>query len=315
MKILIVANHNTNSFSPFVLEQVESLKKLGVEFDFYGVHGKAIRGYLSNRGALIRKIRQFQPDLIHAHYGLSGLLANLQRKVPVVTTYHGSDIHSGGQALFFSRMSLLLSRYNIFVADYMIKLSGYRGRNVVVIPCGIDDNTFQPMDKIAARKQLGWSLEDKYILFAGSFTNDVKDPELAKAAVNCLKQQNRCVSGHVELIELKGYTRSEVAMLLNASDCMLLTSHQEGSPQVVKEAMACCCPVVSVDVGDVATTIGGLDGCVITTREPADIAASLSQVLNRSSRTNGRERIMELSLTDDMVAARILEIYHIAIKH
>jgi glycosyltransferase involved in cell wall biosynthesis len=114
---------------------------------------------------------------------------------------------------------------------------------------------------------------NKDILFAGCFINDVKDPELAKAAVECLKQQNRRVNGHVELVELKGYIRSEVAMLLNASDCMLLTSHQEGSPQVVKETMACCCPVVSVDVGDVATTIGGLDGFVITTREPADIAA------------------------------------------
>ena len=93
MRVLIVANHNKGYFVPFIVEQVNALKQLGIEVEYFAVHGKGIRGYLSNRSSLIAKIRDYHPDLIHAHYGLSGLLANLQRKVPVVTTYHGSDIH------------------------------------------------------------------------------------------------------------------------------------------------------------------------------------------------------------------------------
>ena len=175
MKVLIVANHNTGKFVPFILEQVDALRQLGVEIDFYGVHGKGIRGYLSNLGALKAKIRQFRPDLVHAHYGLSGLLANLQRQVPVVTTYHGSDIHSKGRNLLFSRLSMWLSAYNIFVTEKLQRLARCRGDNHCVLPCGIGTTTFCSLDRMEARKQMGWRADEKYVLFAGAFDNKVKN--------------------------------------------------------------------------------------------------------------------------------------------
>ena len=119
MKVLIVASYNTGSFSPFVVEQMQALCQQGIEIDTYGIVGKGLLGYLKNINGIRRKICEFQPDLIHAHYGLSGLCANIQRKVPVVTTYHGSDIHSNGWILKMSRFSIKLSDYNIFVSKIL----------------------------------------------------------------------------------------------------------------------------------------------------------------------------------------------------
>ena len=86
MKILILCSKNSGRIAPFITDQVEALQKAGVVCEYFTVEGKGVKGYLRNFIPMMRKIREFQPDIIHAHYGLSGLLANLQRKVPVVTT-------------------------------------------------------------------------------------------------------------------------------------------------------------------------------------------------------------------------------------
>lgn len=155
MKILIVANYNPGHFSPFVVEQMESLRKIGVEIDTYGIVGKGLLGYLSNIVGIRKKIREFRPDLIHAHYGLSGLCANLQREVPVVTTYHGSDIHSGGWILKLSQVAMRLSAYNIFVSRKLLEMSGYKGDNACVLSCGIDLETIKSIPRDEARRMLG----------------------------------------------------------------------------------------------------------------------------------------------------------------
>ena len=77
MKILVVASYNKNRFAPFIVEQADALKHVGCEVDYFGVVGKGIKGYFNAFGALRNKIKSFRPDIIHAHYGLSGLLANL----------------------------------------------------------------------------------------------------------------------------------------------------------------------------------------------------------------------------------------------
>lgn len=141
----------------------------------------------------------------------------------------------------------------------------------------------------------------RIVLFSGSFTNSVKNPELAADAVNLIDE--------AELMELKGYTRQQVNLLMNAADCLLMTSHREGSPQVIKEAMACGTPVVSVDVGDVRDVISGTDGCYIAERTPEDIADKLRQALAFKGKTKGRQRIIELGLSNDLVAQRLIEIY------
>ena len=243
MKVLIVANKNSGSFSSFVIEQGSSIAYEGAEVEYFGVIGKGWTGYLSCRKKLIKKIEECKPDLIHAHYGLCGLLANLQRKVPVVTTFHGSDIQSSTMIRCLSRLAMYLSKYNIFVLKSMPDRVGYKKKNYSVVPCGVNLSVFKPMDMVEARKRLNWNTKDIYVLFAGRFDNPVKNPLWAKKCI--------ALAGNCKLIELKGYKRIEVNLLMNACNLLLVTSISEASPQVVKEAMACNHPIVSTDVGDV----------------------------------------------------------------
>jgi glycosyltransferase involved in cell wall biosynthesis len=302
LKIIIVAAYNTGKFSPFVLEQAESLRRLGIEIEYFGIIGKGICGYLRNRKRLIKAIKEFSPDLIHAHYGLSGLFANLQRKIPVITTFHGSDIHSCGYLLFLSKLCMRLSVYNIFVSKRLFNIADYKNRNYDIISCGVDVSCFYPMFKHEARKQLNWTDDGKYILFSGSFQNKIKNSMLAKRAVD--------IVGNCNLIELKGYTRKEVNLRMNACNMLLMTSYREASPMVIKEAMACNKPIVTVKVGDVEEVIDNTLGCFIcTTYSPPEIAVNINRALDFKGDTTGRERIFQLKLSLEEVAERIKLIY------
>jgi len=307
MKVLIVANHNKGYYVPFIVEQVDELKRFGVEVEYYGIHGKGILGYLSNRPSLKAKIREYHPDLIHAHYGLSGLLANLQRKIPVVTTFHGSDIHEGGRNLFFSRLAIQLSVYNIFVTEDLQKQAACHGNNQCIIPCGIDTTIIHSMDRNEARKLLGWDFDGHYVLFAGAFDNQVKNSSLARAATDLIP--------NVHLVEMRGYNRKQVNLAMNAANCLLMTSHHEGSPQVVKEAMTCGTPIVSVNVGDVAEITNNIEGCYITSYDAKELANSINKAITFQGKTNGPQRIFELGLSNNLVIKKLLAIYHKVLKN
>ena len=152
--------------------------------------------------------------------------------------------------------------------------------------------------------------EDKqYVLFAGAFDNAVKNAPLAKEAVALLHDEK------LELLELKGYSREEVTLLMCAADAFLMTSFTEGSPQVVKEALACGCPVVSVDVGAVKERLEGVAGChVATTREPMELAELLRKALAFDGKTNGREKLLADGLDNRQVADRLVGIYKNVVK-
>ena len=302
MRILIVASYNKNRFAPFIVEQAEALKEQHCELAWFGLQGKGLMGYLKNLSALKKKIREFQPDVVHAHYGLSGLLANLQRRVPEVTTYHGSDINDK-KALPFSKMAIRLSAWNIFVSRKTLKIADPKNK-YSLLPCGIDMNDLQLTERRETRRRMNLSDNRKYILFAGAFDNAVKNAPLAKAVVSLMQNDN------VELLELKGYSREEVTLLMCAADAFLMTSFTEGSPQVIKEAMACGCPIVSVDVGDVKERIGGTKGCYVAmSREPKELAELLQKTLMFENRTNGRERLVADGLDNRLVTKQLIGIY------
>ena len=386
MRILIVASDKQGCFAPFIEEQMAALEARGIEVLRYGITGKGIIGYLRELPALRHMIRSVRPDLIHAHYGLSGLLANLQRMVPVITTYHGSDINVPA-ILRFSKIAMRLSAHNIFVSkrnmvialgNEAMRLLGDKAKGAenavkgerlevkgmengdvdiqastpytlhstpytlhstpteastpknILLPCGVNiplswsEMQHQQVDQLTLNQWVHSKLnkEIKYVLFAGAFDNAVKDPELAKGVIAVYNSsfansqspianlQSPIADRQIELIELKGYTRDQVTALMYNCHALLMTSKTEGSPQVVKEAMACGCPIVSVDVGDVAERTSGVEGCyVVPTREPKDIAEALQKALAFNGRTNGRERIIEMGLSNEQVAKRLESIY------
>ncbi len=301
MRVLVVARYKERGFAPFVTQQVAALEKQGVECQFFPVKSKGVAGYLKHLKALNNAIRDFHPDVVHAHYGLCGLLANLQRRVPVVTTYHGSDINDK-KVLPLSKMAMRLSAWNIFVSKKTIDIAKPK-KKYRLLPCGIDLSDLQLTGKQEAQKRMHLQADKKYVLFAGAFDNAVKNASLAKEAVALLNDEN------VELLELKGYARKQVAILMQAVDAFLMTSFTEGSPQVIKEALVCGCPIVSVDVGDVKERVEGVDGCFIANRDAKDLAGCLKKAIAFGKKTNGKDAIVRDGLTNDAVALHLYDIY------
>jgi glycosyltransferase involved in cell wall biosynthesis len=182
-------------------------------------------------------------------------------------------------------------------------------KKCVLLPCGVDLSELQLTSKAVARTKMHLEQDKRYVLFAGAFDNAVKNAPLAKETVARIGDAN------VELLELNGYSREEVTLLMCSADVFLMTSVSEGSPQVIKEALACGCPIVSVDVGDVKERIDGVEGCFVAeTHEPGELVELLRVALLFEGRTKGREKIMADGLDNHRIAEKLTEIYKKTIK-
>ena len=366
-------------------------------------------------GALKAKIREFQPDIVHAHFGLSAITAELQSLVPVVTTFHNGETLNWHVNLMSSLMSLR-AKHVIYVAQHIRDLSYFKAKNYSIIPCGVPMEQMTIIPKDEARRQLGWDLDKKYILFGGAFANTRKNYALLRDAVaqlgpfystsdpqlvpqvpnnfsnnplreqvstpdtpsqlvpqltnnssnNAQKEQVNpsiacsptpqssplaCslspdsasktqlgeqpsspspVTGNpspIEVVEMKGLSRAECVLRMNACDLFALPSHSEGSPQALKEAMAVNCPCLATDIADVRYLFGNEPGHWIL-RNPRktherwdadenslnEMVDLLREALSFSGRTHGRERILALELSNEQVAQRIIAIYQDVIK-
>ena len=297
------------------MEQVDALRSLGHDVQYVTAKKGGIGGYVELYRNLRKAIREIQPDIVHAHYGICGLIANLQRQVPVVTTYPGSDINEK-RIRPISVMAMRLSKYNLFMSKRQIaKVQRYaKPEKTEIVRYGILSDLFVEQDKAKARKAMGLDVDKKYVLFSSKFTRLGKDPQLAMDAIARLNElRNEGVNelkNEVVLLELTGgYTKEEMVSLMNAVDAAIVTSKSEGSPQFTKEVMACGCPIVSVDVGDVAEQVDGLDGCYIAkTRKPEELADLLKKAI-AFGKTKGHQHILDMRLDNVQVAERLIEIY------
>jgi glycosyltransferase involved in cell wall biosynthesis len=104
-----------------------------------------------------------------------------------------------------------------------------------------------------------------------------------------------------------------VPAYMNACNAMLMTSLIEGSPNVVKEALACNANVIAVPVGDAHEMLEGVQNCQRVSRQPEQIAAALCDVLQNNELSNGRLRLQERRLSLDGVAQQVLEVYRQAL--
>jgi glycosyltransferase involved in cell wall biosynthesis len=296
----------------FVREQVESLRKRGLEIDVLFVNGveDGKAAYLAGFGEVRRKVAAGNYDLIHAHYVFSGILAMAQSNpvtrggLPIVLTQHGIETQRGWTAPLCRWTSRRVDRT---IATSPIVQAALGLPNVDVVPCGVDTDLFHPMEQTEARAALGLPEGPRFALFAG-MRRPEKRLDLIEAAV-AEAQRLAAQSGgpEIRLVIADREPHERIPLYMNACDALILASEGEGSPMVVKEAMACNLPVISVDVGDVKQVIGGTSGCYVVPREVAALAEAICVALSAGRRTEGRAAIMPLSL--DGIAARIESIY------
>lgn len=307
MRILLVARYKPgfqDHIMPFVREQGEAIRSLGHEVGYFLIEGNGLLTYIKSRKPLLDKINAFKPDIIHAHYGLSGITAVLQNRVPVVTTFHNGET-LGFRQNFLSSLFSLRASYMIYVAQHIYDKAYFkRKKNYSILPCGVNLEECAVTDHEKARSELGFDAHKKYILFGGAFENLRKNYPLLQKGIELLHRDD------IVTLEMKGLSRAEVSKLLCACDLFALPTKSEGSPQALKEAMACNCPIMATDVADIRHLLGNVDGHYICTFEPENVATILVEALEFNKRTKGRERIMELGLENYQVAARLVDIYN-----
>lgn len=307
---------------PFVWEQGEALRELGHEVAYHLIEGKGMAAYLTGIAALRRRLAVERPDVVHAHFGLSGMTAVMavhsmpksQRPKCVITFHNGETLTRSVN--FCSSLFSLAADHVVYVAEHIRMLSYFKARRYTILPCGVPMDELPVTDYVQARQELGMQPEKKYILFGGNFANKRKNADLLFAALQLLGRDN------VEVLEMKGLSRAECALRMCACDLFALPTHSEGSPQALKEAMACNCPIVATDVADIAFLLGQEQGHFLL-RNPrptkerwdadehstAEMADLLQQALAFGRRTKGRERILQLGLDNNAIAQRLTEIY------
>lgn len=305
MRVLVVTNlypHEADrSFGTFVYEQVRALRALGVEMDVLFINGRASRwNYLSGYGRYWRQLAWVRYDLVHAHYVFAGMIARAQLALPVVQSFHGAGEMYGYQGALCRRLAPLMDAVIVTSAEHKGQI-GYEPAQI--IPCGVDMSLFAPRPREQARAELGWDIQRPVVLWVGD-PRPEKRLDLIRAAHELLRQRRPGVD--LQLVSRVPHDR--VPVYLNAADVFILASDAEGSPVIIKEALACNLPVVSTAVGDVPQVIGGVEWCYLAEQTPEDLAAKLDLALTLGGRRiRGREAIQHLQTQGE--ARAILALY------
>lgn len=324
MRLLAITNMYPTPKAPdegtFVEQQVTGLRDIGLDVDVLVVDrsGKGWSAYLSAVPLIRSRIEAYGPDLVHSMYG--GILAQktllAAKNRPVVVSFCGSDLlgtpGNSMLARFRSWTNIRASNQvareaeGIVVKSQNLRAalpSGVPHDKVRTIANGIDLRRFHPQDPRTCREKLGWNEGRFHIIFCASSGPNRKRFDLAKAAVDELG-----VGGvPVELHILRGVPHGDVPIWLNAGNVLLMTSRQEGSPNIVKEALACNRPVVSVDIGDVVERLDGIQGCHVAKDEPGDLAAKLRAVYEGPRSVDAAAKVKSLSL--QAVALQLRDFY------
>jgi glycosyltransferase involved in cell wall biosynthesis len=318
MRVLVVTNMWPSSERPhwgaFVKSQADSLAAAGCENTLYEIHGWRSTGeYFKALAELPRVARACGAELVHAHYGLSGAAA-ARVPLPLVVSFCGDDLlgrpSASGRLLLKSRALIPVSRFAARRADGVIVKTAELRRilasvpEVEVIPNGVDLTRFAAMARDEARASLGWRREGHVLLFAADPSEQRKNWPLAESTRDALTARGL----DVRLEAVHGRPQSDMVLAMNAADVLLLPSFHEGSPNVVKEAMAVGLPVVAAPVGDCADRLREVQPSAVVPRTSEAFADAAAAALAAGTRSNGRE-VIARTLSLGAVAQRVLAVY------
>ena len=289
------------AFGTFIRNQVENVRQQGVDIDVLFFNGRKSRlNYLWAFPRLYARLLTRRYDLIHANYVFSGVVARAQFLYPVVLTHTGAQVFRGKQAPLCRWISGLVDRVIVRSQEMKEKLGCQAAE---IIPAGVNMDLFKPLPQRECRESLKLPMNKKLILWAGEYFRPEKRFDIVQKAVPLVQQK----IPEAELVLATGLPQHLVPVYMNACDVLLLVSDAEGSPNVVKEAMACNLPIVSVPAGDVSDVIANTDGCFLCSQDPQDVAGKLVSALAWGKRTNGREKIGHLEI--GYISQRIISLY------
>jgi teichuronic acid biosynthesis glycosyltransferase TuaC len=325
MKVLwIIPGKGEGSSFIFSRRQISKLKQLGVEGVSYYLTSRTNPFVLLRSYKEVKKIiKELHPDIIHAQYGsINGLFAVCLKHPKTIITFHGSDLNTvsslGYNHNFIiksaSRFSLKKSICNIVVSESLFNIIPLKYHNrTFIIPLGVDENEFSPMPRENARELLGWNQNDHVVLFNGN-NPELKRLDIALASIDLVKKE----FSNARLEILDGTIEpKKIPILLNASNVVLLCSDSEGSPTIIKEAMACNVPIVSTIVGDTKKRLENVTGAVLTNQNPSDIANNIIHIFRQNdiSLNNLRENFFKQNLSEMGSCEETLLIYKDVLKN
>lgn len=320
IRVLVVIPDGGNKVSMiFAHRQMNNLDTSLIELDFFMLRSRtSIKILFSDLIAFRQKLAVFEPDIVHAHYGtVTSFFCAFAGNKPLIITFRGSDLNPVPSEKkirvvikqIMSQLSALRAKHIICVSQELKKRLWWKKSKVSIMPSGVDLSIFKPLPIEIARKQLGLSINDKIILFNAGKSPLTKRLDLAEQAVDYAKTR----LDNIYFITLYGnIDPDDMPLYYNAADCLLLTSDYEGSPNVIKEALSCSCPIVSVNVGDVRERLAGVWPSKVTKRDPAEIGEGVIEILKIGKRSNGLDFVQDLSLKNQ--AVQLLSIYKSTIQ-
>jgi D-inositol-3-phosphate glycosyltransferase len=294
-------------------------------------------------------------DLIHSHYWLSGRLGNWAQER--WNQPHLAMLHTLGEVknrtgvgrpepeLRIAAEKQLVKNCHRILAptdrekDNLIRYYGVCGEKIGVVPCGVNMDLFNPQDKQATRKQLGFDPDDSILLYVGRF-EPLKGIEGLLEAISHLKRYRRLrlvlVGGDGSEAPESRRLKRKVANLgiedkvlfagrvdqrdlppyYSSADALVISSHYESFGLVGLEALACGRPVVSTPVGAMETLIDqSQTGYVVSDTRSRSLATGIQSIIANPNLTRAGEiRKSVLKYSWSNVAAAILMEYETAIR-
>ena len=318
MRVLFVSSGIQVKINPIIKNQGESLRRAGVDVEYYVLSGRGWKNYIRNIKPLREKMKSGQYDLIHAHYALTAYLACIAStglRIPMVVSLMGNDILDHWWYPGLARLVAKLKPWRAVIVKSQEMKERVGIKRAIVVPNGVNMERFHEMCKVESVKCIGWDPQKLHVLFPGAHFDTRKNWPLALGSVELLNKRIEDLRLNIgdfegiELHDMDGVKNEDTPIWYNAADAVVLPSFYEGSPNAVKEAMACNTPIVTTDMGDCKERLDGLEGCYVEKTYEVEEFAELLEKALKHGKTKGRERLLADGIADWQIAQRLIKIY------